>query len=229
MTYQVQRGDTIAKVTNLLNINWERLRRLNPHAVGQSSRTGRWFLKEGVEVKGEKDFEEIMGGKKNPIDAKALCRKESDEDWVEYTVKPGDNLWTLAVRRFHVNVEDLIRDNGIVDPKKLMPGQILRVRMPEYPEKQEVVASWYGKSHHGRPMANGEFFNMYGDTIAHKDLPFGTRVELENPLTGQRAKAIVTDRGPYVSGRDVDLSYGLARKLSLEKEGVGKLTMRIVG
>lgn len=228
MAYQVQKGDTIEKVTNLLNVNWKTLQRLNPHAVGQSSKTGRWFLKEGVVIRGEQDFKDILGGKRERNDATSSSRNGCDDDWVEYTIKPGDNLWTLAVKRFHVHVEDLIRDNSIMDPNRLVPGQKIRVRMRQYPQKIEVVASWYGKNHHGRPMANGEFFNMYGDTIAHKNLPFGTRVELENPLTGQRAKAIVTDRGPYVPGRDVDLSYGLARKLSIEKKGIGKLTMRIV-
>ena len=91
------------------------------------------------------------------------------------------------------------------------------------------MASWYGKDYHGRPMANGEFFNMYANTIAHKELPLGTRVELENPMTGKSVMAVVTDRGPYIEGRDVDLSYGLARMLSLVNKGVGKLKMRVLG
>ena len=102
-------------------------------------------------------------------------------------------------------------------------------RIPSYPDQQEVVASWYGRNHHGKRMANGDFFNMYGATIAHRKLPLGTRVELENLSTGERAKAVVTDRGPYVAGRDVDISYGLARKLSLVEKGVGSLVMRIQG
>ncbi|MBW2129297.1 MAG: septal ring lytic transglycosylase RlpA family protein [Deltaproteobacteria bacterium] len=206
MVYKVQRGDTIKKVTGLMNMNWQTLRKLNPGAVGRSSRTGRWFLKEGAVIRGEKDFQAIVHRKK--------------EDFTTFPV---------AVKRFHVNVQDLIRDNGIQDPRKIRPGQTLRIRRPAYPKEQVVIASWYGKSHHGKVMANGEFFNMYGNTIAHKKLPLGTRVELVNPLTGERARAVVTDRGPYVKGRDVDLSYALARKLSLLKKGVGKLTMRIIG
>ena len=69
---------------------------------------------------------------------------------------------------------------------------------------------------------------MYADTIAHKDLPLGTEVELQNPLTNQLVNAVVTDRGPFIAGRDVDLSYGLAKKLSLIEKGVGKLVMRIL-
>jgi rare lipoprotein A len=149
--------------------------------------------------------------------------------WVDYTIKENDTLWGLAVKRFHVNVDDLIRDNGIRDPRRIQPGQKLRVRLPSYPGHMKVVASWYGKEHHGRAMANGEIFDMNAATIAHKEIPLGTRVELENPSTGQRAKAVVADRGPYVAGRDVDLSYGLAKKLSLLEKGVGLLVMRVKG
>ncbi|MBU0944313.1 MAG: septal ring lytic transglycosylase RlpA family protein [Proteobacteria bacterium] len=56
----------------------------------------------------------------------------------------------------------------------------------------------------------------------------GTKVELKNKDTGQTVQAVVTDRGPYIEGRDVDLSYGLAKKLSLLNQGVGSLVMRIL-
>jgi rare lipoprotein A len=128
-----------------------------------------------------------------------------------------------------VNLQDLIKENQITDPNAISPGQTIRVRTPSYQTHQEVVASWYGEPYHGRPMANGEFYNMYGNTIAHRDLPFGTRVTLENPETGQKAAAVVTDRGPFVKGRDVDLSYGLAKRLSLVEKGVGRLNMKIHG
>ena len=77
-------------------------------------------------------------------------------------------------------------------------------------------------------MANGEPFNMHAATIAHKELPLGTKVELKNPQTGQKVLAVVTDRGPYIEGRDVDLSYGLARRLNMVDKGVGKLVMRVL-
>ena len=229
MQYQVQRGDTIAKVTQLLNVSWKTLRRLNPHAVGQSSRTGHWFLKEGADVQAKGSFESVLQ-KVEKQDHRVATGERSNgpERWIDYTIKPGDTIWTLAVKRFHVNVEDLIKDNGIKDPRRLQPGRKIRVRIPSYPGQQEVMASWYGDKYHGKAMANGEPFNMYADTIAHKDLPMGTRVELKNPETGQRVRAVVTDRGPYVPGRHVDLSYGLAQKLSMVKKGVGKLVMRIL-
>jgi len=154
---------------------------------------------------------------------------QDSNKWIEYTVKSGDTLWALAFKRFRVSLEDLVNDNAIADPKRLKIGQKIKIRIPSYPGEQKVVASWYGKAYHGKQMANGDFYNMYANTIAHKELPFGTKVELENPLTGQKVNAIVTDRGPFISGRDVDLSFGLAKKLSLVDKGVGRLLMRILG
>lgn len=154
----------------------------------------------------------------------------SKERWFEYTIRPGDTLWALATKKFRVHLEDLIKENGITDPRNIQPGQRIRVRLPTYPpEEKEVVASWYGHEHHGKPMANGEPFNMYTSTIAHKELPLGTKVELRDPNTGVKVRAVVADRGPYVQGRDVDLSYGLARRLALVDRGVGRLRMRILG
>ncbi|MDD2901481.1 MAG: septal ring lytic transglycosylase RlpA family protein [Syntrophales bacterium] len=89
-----------------------------------------------------------------------------------------------------------------------------------------VVASWYGANHAGKPMANGRPFDMYADTVAHKTLPLGTKVTLTNPANGRIATAEVTDRGPYIWGRNLDVSYGVARKLGMVEQGVAKLRMQ---
>lgn len=233
MSYQVQRGDTIAQVTQQFNISWKKLRQINPDAVGQSRQTGHWFLKEGAVIKTEDSFESVLKQKVgNVVEPKPIVSSTVDihkkESWTEYTIKPGDTLWALAVKRFHVHVEDLIRDNDIKNPRHIRPGQKIRVRQQSFQGPQNVVASWYGEKYHGRVMANGTPFDMHAKTIAHKNLPFGTQVELKNPETGQVEKATVTDRGPYIAGRDVDLSYGLAERLSLLKKGVGKLVMKVL-
>ena len=229
MTYQVQPGDTIAGVKQILNTDWNTIRRLNPHAVGRSSKTGNWFLKQGAALTVEKSFASELkkSQERNPVTRQAP-QPEPEKKRIEYTIKPGDTIWSLAVKRFHVNVDDLLNENGIEDPRKIRPGQKIRIPLSSHPRQQEIVASWYGKAYDGKAMANGQIFRMHANTIAHRDLPFGTRVELRNPETGQTERAVVTDRGPFIEGRDVDLSYGLAKKLSLLKKGVGGLRMKIL-
>ena len=61
---------------------------------------------------------------------------------------------------------------------------------------------------------------MYKNTLAHRTLPFGTKVRLVSLDTGKSAEGIVTDRGPYIKGRDVDISYAMARQLGFTKKGV---------
>ncbi len=148
--------------------------------------------------------------------------------YMDYTVRPGDTLWKLGVKRFAVDPDELARINSVKDPTRLEPGQRLKIPLRTTCPEQTVVASWYGHEHHGKPMANGEPFNMHAPTIAHKELPLGTKVELRNPQTGQKVLAVVTDRGPFIEGRDVDLSYGLAKRLSMVEKGVGRLIMRVL-
>jgi rare lipoprotein A len=77
-------------------------------------------------------------------------------------------------------------------------------------------------------MANGEIYNMYDMVVAHRDLPFGTKVEILNPENNQRVVAVVKDRGPFIAGRDLDLSYGIAKRLGMVEKGVGKVVMKIL-
>ena len=146
-----------------------------------------------------------------------------------YRVQPGDTLFELSVRHFHVPVEEIARQNGIADPDRIYPGQVLEVTRRRSLEPREVVASWYGPGFDGRPMANGQPYDRHAATIAHRTLPLGTRVRLTNPETGVTVEARVTDRGPYVAGREVDLSYGLARRLDLVGRGVGRLLLQVEG
>lgn len=254
--YQVQKGDTIAQVTRQLNTNWETLRKSNPKAVGRSTKNGNWFLREGATVQVDNSFQKslqqaeqqrkestpeatsplaIPRPLKNLLlmadsgpDSSELSPQTSDPRVVEHTIQAGETLWGLAVKRYHVHVDDIMKDNGITDPKTLQIGQTIKIHLPEKTGEEQVVASWYGKDFHGKPMANGDIYNMYGATIAHKEIPLGTKVELKNKDTGEKVQAVVTDRGPYIEGRDVDLSYGLAKKLSLVDQGVGSLVMRIL-
>jgi rare lipoprotein A len=142
----------------------------------------------------------------------------------EYVVKPGDTLWKIGMELFREDPYKIARENGIANPDLIYPGQKLRIQKEVIPP-QVVTASWYGKEYHNKPTASGETFDMYKNTLAHKTLPLGTVVKLINPENGQMAVGRINDRGPFIAGRDVDLSYGLAEKLGFVKKGVGKLVM----
>lgn len=88
-------------------------------------------------------------------------------------------------------------------------------------------ASWYGPAHAGNHTANGEIFDPEALTAAHRKLPFGTIVTVENPSTGQSVDVRINDRGPFVDGRIIDLSHAAARRIGLEKQGVGLVVLRM--
>lgn len=85
-------------------------------------------------------------------------------------------------------------------------------------------ASWYK---HGRVTANGERYDPMGLTVAHRSLPFGTIVRFTNPENGKSVVARVNDRGPYIRGREFDLSLGSAKVLDIEQRGVAFLLIEI--
>jgi rare lipoprotein A len=90
--------------------------------------------------------------------------------------------------------------------------------------QQSVIVSWYK---HGRVTANGERFNPNGLTVAHKSLPFGTKVRFTNPNTGSSVVLRVNDRGPFIKGRQFDLTLRAAKILGFVDEGVSKLNVEI--
>lgn len=93
---------------------------------------------------------------------------------------------------------------------------------------QVGLASWYGKPYHGRRTASGEVYNMYGVSAAHRTLPFGTRVRVTRLDNGRSIVVRINDRGPFVRGRIIDLSYGAAKKLGMVQEGVVKVRIEVL-
>jgi len=101
--------------------------------------------------------------------------------------------------------------------------------VPPVAGTEEVgMASWYGAPHHGRRTASGEVYDMHQLTAAHKTLPFGTRVLVTNRDTSQSAEVRVNDRGPFVEGRVLDVSYAAARLLGAVGPGVIPVSVRIL-
>jgi rare lipoprotein A len=91
------------------------------------------------------------------------------------------------------------------------------------------VCSYYGKKFHGRQTANGEIFDMYKLSCAHKSLPFGTRLKVINEDNGKSVVVRVNDRGPFIEGRDLDLSYAAAQEIGLIAHGVKRMRVEVLG
>jgi rare lipoprotein A len=81
-------------------------------------------------------------------------------------------------------------------------------------------ASWYGQAFDGSPTASGEAFDMHALTAAHRTLPLGSRVLVHNLENDRQVVVKINDRGPYIQGRDIDLSYGAASALGMVPDGV---------
>lgn len=90
---------------------------------------------------------------------------------------------------------------------------------------QTGVASYYARHFNGRRMANGERFDPHSDTIAHRSLPFGTRVRITNLATGRSVLGTVRDRGPYSRGRMLDVSPRIAGELGMLRSGLATVAM----
>jgi rare lipoprotein A len=95
--------------------------------------------------------------------------------------------------------------------------------------KDRGVASWYGEQFHGKQAANGEIFNMEALTAAHRTMPLGSVVRVVNLSNGRHIHVRITDRGPYVNGRILDLSHAAAVQLGMEHGGLAYVQVEIVG
>jgi rare lipoprotein A len=93
---------------------------------------------------------------------------------------------------------------------------------------QVGTASWYGEDFVGKPTASGEPYDMYDMTAAHPTLPLGTMVKVTN-LRNRRAIVVrINDRGPVVPGRIIDVSYGVAKALSFQNQGIQRVRLDVV-
>ncbi len=95
--------------------------------------------------------------------------------------------------------------------------------------KEKGKASWYGKKFHGRKTANGETYDMYAKTAAHKTLPMGTILLVRNLDNGMETVVRVNDRGPFVRGRIIDLSYTAASEVNMVRSGVVRTEIIAMG
>jgi len=90
------------------------------------------------------------------------------------------------------------------------------------------MASWYGAPYHNRRGSNGELYNMHAMTAAHRTLPLGSIVRVTNVKTGHSTLVRITDRGPFVEGRILDLSYAAAKKIDVWQPGVATVKVEVM-
>ena len=95
--------------------------------------------------------------------------------------------------------------------------------------RQGGIASWYGRDFHGKKTSNGEIYNMYAMTAAHKTLPLGTYVEVRNRENSRSVVVRINDRGPFVRGRIIDLSYTAARDIGIVGPGTARVEVVALG
>jgi len=95
--------------------------------------------------------------------------------------------------------------------------------------QQRGIASWYGRKFHGRKTSNGEIYDMYGKTAAHKTLPLGVYVKVTHLGNHRQIVVRINDRGPFVGGRIIDLSYGAARQLGIVDSGTAHVLIQALG
>jgi rare lipoprotein A len=92
----------------------------------------------------------------------------------------------------------------------------------------ECTTSWYGEDFDGQPTATGELYDMYGTTAAHPTLPLGSIVRVVNPRNRRSQVVRINDRGPYVEGRELDVSYEVARRLGFDQRGLAKVRLELL-
>lgn len=107
-------------------------------------------------------------------------------------------------------------------------GKTYRVKKSAVNHVERGIASWYGTKFHGRRTSSGEAYDMYQMTAAHKSLPLPTYAEVTNLDNGRKIVVKINDRGPFVDGRIIDLSYTAAIKLGIDKKGTGRVELRTI-
>jgi rare lipoprotein A len=120
----------------------------------------------------------------------------------------------------------------LVFPASAEDGDAVTVPAPSLARPLDTetgIASWYGYPYHGRHAADGEIYDMEKLTAAHRSLPFGTWVRVVNLRNERSVEVRITDRGPFVDGRIIDLSRAAARAVDMLTAGIGAVRLEVVG
>lgn len=130
--------------------------------------------------------------------------------------------YLILLAPIHSNCSSLLKKEMVQIKKKPSQASV------QYNQSYMAHASWYGIPFHKRLTASGEVFDMFKLTAAHKTLPFNTLVKVTNIENNETIVVRINDRGPYIPGRDIDLSYGAARRLGMIGSGVTKVRLQLL-
>lgn len=112
------------------------------------------------------------------------------------------------------------------EPDEIARQENLLPRIARY--IKQGIASWYGPGFHGKKTANGEIFDMYAMTAAHKTLPIPSYAQVTNLENHRSVIVRINDRGPFVGNRELDLSYAAAKNLDLQQDGTGAVEIKVI-
>mgnify|MGYP000521753075 FL=1 len=136
------------------------------------------------------------------------------------------NTIFILIMCFVVSCGPSIAYGDYVNSNGMSRKQIEAIK--NHPRVQVGIASYYGSKFHKKRTANGEIFNMYKISAAHKTYPLGTKVKVTNLENGKSIKLFINDRGPFAKSRILDLSYKAARKLDFVNQGTTKVRIEVI-
>jgi rare lipoprotein A len=143
--------------------------------------------------------------------------------------KPNFKILTLYLVSLILFLASCVPRHRIVYERRTPPPEKGAIEKRESRGVQQGIASWYGADFHGKQTSSGEIYDMYQLTCAHNTLPLGTIVMVTNLENGRSIELKVNDRGPFVKGRIIDLSYAAARMLDMHEQGTALVKVEVIG
>ncbi len=156
-----------------------------------------------------------------------------------YTNKSYPSITKYANNNMQRNMQYAGNSNGKIRNSKAMHRATMRAYevfgKKYYPTVARIndefrgISSWYGPKFHAKKTSNGEIYNMYAETAAHKTLPMNTVVRVDNLENGKSTVVRINDRGPFVAGRIIDLSNKAAHAIDMVKKGTARVKITVLG
>jgi rare lipoprotein A (peptidoglycan hydrolase) len=134
--------------------------------------------------------------------------------------------WANNIRKA-LGATELVKNYEFL--KRVYEGENIDMYLSYSNYMETGYASWYGGNFHGRRAANGSRYSMYEYTAAHRSLPFGSVVKVTNLRNGSSCLVKITDRGPFVKGRIIDLSKIAAKEIGILNTGVSRVKIQVLG